>query len=126
MRSCICARGLAASHATDVTAKISSKSLPLEARSSKWQCDLIFIATSSGNTASVITPINDHIQALDLRAELYEAMGQLRLAVDDAEWTLEFAPRLPDKDEYAWKLYAAGIEACKGAQPDLSGSLGRL
>ncbi|KAG6158125.1 hypothetical protein E4U11_004876 [Claviceps purpurea] len=65
-----------------------------------------------------------HIQALDLRAATYEAMGKLDLAVKDAEWMVELAPqmldgyirlgnlaRLQGNEEYACNLYKSGIEA---------------
>ncbi|KAK5987553.1 hypothetical protein PT974_11685 [Cladobotryum mycophilum] len=64
-----------------------------------------------------------HIQALDYRAATFEALNELDRAKRDAEWILELAPRLPDgylrlgkiarlqkKNEYAWKIYNAGIE----------------
>ncbi|KAG6159700.1 hypothetical protein E4U11_004223 [Claviceps purpurea] len=67
-----------------------------------------------------------HIQILDFRAATFEALGKLDHAMKDAEWILELAPRLPDgylrvgkiarlkkHDEYAWKMYTAGIEAHK-------------
>lgn len=84
-----------------------------------------------------------HIQALDYRAATFEAMGELERAKKDAEWMLELAPRFPDvhlvhdasfclrtnigqgylrlgkvarlqkKSEFAWKVYNAGILACK-------------
>ncbi|CCE31692.1 uncharacterized protein CPUR_05546 [Claviceps purpurea 20.1] len=77
-----------------------------------------------------------HILALDLRAASFEAMDKLVHAMRDAEWILELAPRLPDgylrvgriaqlqkNDEYAWKMYSAGIEANKesavGSSPKL-------
>ncbi|KAG5973360.1 hypothetical protein E4U58_005276 [Claviceps cyperi] len=77
-----------------------------------------------------------HIQALDFRAATFEAMDKLDHAMKDAEWILELAPRLPDgylrlgkiarlqkKNEYAWKMYTAGIEANKetavGSSPKL-------
>ncbi|CCE29506.1 uncharacterized protein CPUR_03199 [Claviceps purpurea 20.1] len=77
-----------------------------------------------------------HIKALHARSSMYEAMGKLDLAEDDAEWLLELAPRLPDgylrlgniarrneNDEYAWNLYTAGLEANKetpvGSSPKL-------
>ncbi|KAG6161236.1 hypothetical protein E4U11_003593 [Claviceps purpurea] len=77
-----------------------------------------------------------HIKALHARSSMYEAMGKLDLAEDDAEWILELAPRLPDgylrlgniarrneNDEYAWNLYTAGLEANKetpvGSSPKL-------
>ncbi|CCE33753.1 uncharacterized protein CPUR_07679 [Claviceps purpurea 20.1] len=65
-----------------------------------------------------------HIQALESRAAIFEALGNLDHAMKDAEWMLELAPGLPDgylcvgktaqlkkHDEYAWKMYTAGIEA---------------
>ncbi|OAQ97453.1 hypothetical protein LLEC1_01814 [Akanthomyces lecanii] len=65
-----------------------------------------------------------HIKALDYRAATFEAMKELDRARRDAEWILELAPRLPDgylrlgkiarlqmDDEYAWKLYTAGVDA---------------
>ncbi|EWG40100.1 hypothetical protein FVEG_02642 [Fusarium verticillioides 7600] len=64
-----------------------------------------------------------HIQALDYRAATFEEMKELERAQKDAEWILELAPRLPDgylrlgkisrlqkKNEFAWKVYTAGIE----------------
>ncbi|KAG6152097.1 hypothetical protein E4U11_007635 [Claviceps purpurea] len=67
-----------------------------------------------------------HILALDLRAASYGALGKLDDAMNDAEWILELAPRLSDgylrlgkvaqlqkKDEYAWRVYTAGIEVNK-------------
>ncbi|KAG6156418.1 hypothetical protein E4U11_005619 [Claviceps purpurea] len=67
---------------------------------------------------------------------MYEALNKLDRAKKDAEWMLELAPRLPDgylrmgniarlqkNDEYAWKMYTAGIEATKetavGSSPKL-------
>ncbi|CCE29641.1 uncharacterized protein CPUR_03488 [Claviceps purpurea 20.1] len=77
-----------------------------------------------------------HIQALDFRAASYEALGKLNQAIKDAEWILELAPRLPDgylclgriarqqkKDEYAWKIYTAGIEAMHDSAVDSSPKL---
>ncbi|KAG6158124.1 hypothetical protein E4U11_004875 [Claviceps purpurea] len=65
-----------------------------------------------------------HIEALDLRAATYEAMGKLDLAIKDAEWMVELAPQLPDgylrlgnlarlqgNEEYAWNMYQSGIDA---------------
>ncbi|CCE29380.1 uncharacterized protein CPUR_03073 [Claviceps purpurea 20.1] len=65
-----------------------------------------------------------HMRALDLQITTFEALGKLEHAINSAEWMLELAPRLPDgylrlgniarrqqKDEYAWKVYTAGIEA---------------
>ncbi|KAM3441409.1 hypothetical protein MY4824_001533 [Beauveria thailandica] len=65
-----------------------------------------------------------HIKALDYRAATFESMKELDRARRDAEWILELAPRLPDgylrlgkiarlqkKDEYAWKIYSAGVDA---------------
>ncbi|KAG6164854.1 hypothetical protein E4U11_000860 [Claviceps purpurea] len=77
-----------------------------------------------------------HIEALKSRSAMYEALGKLDRAKKDAEWMLELAPRLPDgylrlgniarlekNDEYAWKMYTAGIEAIKetavGSSPKL-------
>ncbi|CCE29625.1 uncharacterized protein CPUR_03472 [Claviceps purpurea 20.1] len=64
-----------------------------------------------------------HILALDLRAASHEAMGRLDDAMNDAEWMVELAPRLPDgylrlgkvarlqnNYEYAWGMYTTGIE----------------
>ncbi|KAF5673328.1 f-box TPR repeat pof3 [Fusarium heterosporum] len=64
-----------------------------------------------------------HIQALDYRAATFEEIKELERAQKDAEWMLELAPRLPDgylrlgkisrlqkKNEFAWKVYSAGIE----------------
>ncbi|KAG6158315.1 hypothetical protein E4U11_004789 [Claviceps purpurea] len=77
-----------------------------------------------------------HIQALDFRAASYEALGKLNQAIKDAEWILELAPRLPDgylclgriarqqkKDEYAWKIYTAGIEAMQDSAVESSPKL---
>ncbi|KAG5948673.1 hypothetical protein E4U58_002114 [Claviceps cyperi] len=63
-------------------------------------------------------------------------MDKLELAMKDAEWILELAPRLPDgylragniaclqkKEEYAWKMYTAGIEANKDMVVDSSPTL---
>ncbi|KAG6156417.1 hypothetical protein E4U11_005618 [Claviceps purpurea] len=75
-------------------------------------------------------------KALNSRARIYEDLGKLDRAKKDAEWMLELAPRLPDgylrlgkiarlqkNDEYAWKMYTAGIEANKetasGSSPKL-------
>ncbi|KAJ3472838.1 hypothetical protein NLG97_g10686 [Lecanicillium saksenae] len=65
-----------------------------------------------------------HIKALDYRAATFESIKELDRAKRDAEWILELAPRLPDgylrlgkiarlqkKDEYAWKIYNAGVDA---------------
>lgn len=37
-----------------------------------------------------------HIEALELRAATFAALGQLDNAMKDAEWILELAPQLPD------------------------------
>lgn len=63
-----------------------------------------------------------HAQALDFRAATFEALEKLDRAKKDAEWILELAPRLPDgylrlgkiarlqkNNEFAWKVYTAGI-----------------
>ncbi|CEJ81894.1 hypothetical protein VHEMI01996 [[Torrubiella] hemipterigena] len=68
-----------------------------------------------------------HLQALDYRAATFEVMKHLDRARRDAEWMLELAPRLPDgylrlgkiarlqKDEdFAWKIYNAGIDISAG------------
>ncbi|CCE33860.1 uncharacterized protein CPUR_07788 [Claviceps purpurea 20.1] len=80
-----------------------------------------------------------HIQALNSRAATYGALGKLDRAVKDAEWMLELAPRLPDgylrlgniarlqkNDEYAWKVYTAGIEANSDTVVDSSPKLQQL
>ncbi|CCE33268.1 uncharacterized protein CPUR_07192 [Claviceps purpurea 20.1] len=80
-----------------------------------------------------------HIQALHLRAATFEAMGKFGHAMKDAEWILELAPQLPDgylhlgdiallqkNDEYAWKMYTAGIEATKESSVDSSPKLQQL
>ncbi|KAG6156419.1 hypothetical protein E4U11_005620 [Claviceps purpurea] len=77
-----------------------------------------------------------HIQALDLQTSSFEAVGKLDHAASNAEWMLELAPRLPDgylrlgniarlqkKDEYAWKVYTAGIEANEETALDSSPKL---
>ncbi|CCE33163.1 uncharacterized protein CPUR_07087 [Claviceps purpurea 20.1] len=80
-----------------------------------------------------------HIQILDFRAATFEALGKLDHAMKDAEWILELAPRLPDgylrvgkiarlkkHDEYAWKMYTAGIEAHKESPMGSSSKLQQL
>ncbi|CCE29409.1 uncharacterized protein CPUR_03102 [Claviceps purpurea 20.1] len=75
----------------------------------------------------------DHIQALDLQATTFEALGKLDHAVKNAEWMLELAPQLPDgylrlanfarlqkNDKYACELYAAGMEISKDSAADAS------
>ncbi|ATY66228.1 Tetratricopeptide-like helical [Cordyceps militaris] len=65
-----------------------------------------------------------HIKALDYRAATFESLKELDRARRDAEWILELAPRFPDgylrlgkiarlqkKDEFAWKVYSAGVDA---------------
>ncbi|KAG6156218.1 hypothetical protein E4U11_005697 [Claviceps purpurea] len=77
-----------------------------------------------------------HIQALESRAATFEALGKLDHSMKDAEWILELAPRLPDgylrvgkiaqlkeQDEYAWKMYTAGIEAHRERSVDSSPKL---
>ncbi|CCE33864.1 uncharacterized protein CPUR_07792 [Claviceps purpurea 20.1] len=74
----------------------------------------------------------DHIQALDLQATTFEALGKLDHVVKNAEWILELAPQLPDgyirlgnlarlqkNNKYACELYAAGIEVNKEIAADL-------
>ncbi|CCE31691.1 uncharacterized protein CPUR_05545 [Claviceps purpurea 20.1] len=80
-----------------------------------------------------------HIHALDLRATTFESMDKLELVMEDAEWILELAPRLPDgylrvgniawlqnNHEYAWKMYTAGIEATQDMAVDSSPTLQQL
>ncbi|CAI6086043.1 unnamed protein product [Clonostachys chloroleuca] len=70
-----------------------------------------------------------HIQALNYRAATFEAMNELVRARKDAEWILELAPSLPDgylrlgkiarlqkKNEFAWKVFNAGIDACSSTE----------
>ncbi|KAG5961831.1 hypothetical protein E4U58_004100 [Claviceps cyperi] len=134
MRSCLCARGLARSecrckHFEEVAA--SGGSIFEEAMRDHDECNILWKSCKCDNA--------HHIQALDLRSVMYETMGKLRLAFEDAEWMLELAPRLPDgylrlgnlarlqkKNDYAWKLYAAGIEANKDTAPDSSPKLQQL
>ncbi|CCE33165.1 uncharacterized protein CPUR_07089 [Claviceps purpurea 20.1] len=78
-------------------------------------------------------------KALEYRAAIFQALGELDHAMEEAEWILELAPRLPDgylrvgkiaqlraKDEYAWKMYTAGIEALKDSSVNSSPKLQQL
>ncbi|KAG6159130.1 hypothetical protein E4U11_004393 [Claviceps purpurea] len=83
-----------------------------------------------------------HIEALELRAATFAALGQLDNAMKDAEWILELAPQLPDGylcvgniaqlhkahdyAEYAWQMYTAGIEANQDTTVDSSPKLQQL
>uniref|UniRef100_A0A8H7KB55 F-box domain-containing protein n=1 Tax=Bionectria ochroleuca TaxID=29856 RepID=A0A8H7KB55_BIOOC len=66
-----------------------------------------------------------HIQALNYRAATFEAMNELVRARKDAEWILELAPgylrlgkiaRLQKKNEFSWKVFNAGIDACSSTE----------
>ncbi|CCE29381.1 uncharacterized protein CPUR_03074 [Claviceps purpurea 20.1] len=80
-----------------------------------------------------------HMEALDLQISTFEALGKIDHAMNNAEWMLELAPRLPDgylrlgniarrqkKDEFAWKVYTAGIEANEETALDSSPKLQQL
>ncbi|CCE29418.1 uncharacterized protein CPUR_03111 [Claviceps purpurea 20.1] len=134
IRSCPCARGIAQrTCGCKSFEEMAAYGEPIfeEAMADHYECKLLWKSCKCDNV--------HHIQALDLRSAMYETMGQLRLAVEDAEWMLELAPRLPDgylrlgnlarlqnKNDYAWKLYAAGIKANKGTAPDSSPKLQQL
>ncbi|CCE33168.1 uncharacterized protein CPUR_07092 [Claviceps purpurea 20.1] len=78
-------------------------------------------------------------KALDFQATTFEALGELRDAMEYAEWMVEFAPQLPDgylrmgriarlqwKYHFAWKIYAAGVEAHKETAAGSSAKLQKL
>ncbi|VUC20263.1 unnamed protein product [Clonostachys rosea] len=80
-----------------------------------------------------------HIQALSYRAATFEAMSELVRARKDAEWILELAPSLPDgylrlgkvarlqkKNEFAWKIFNAGIDACSSTEASNSRAFKQL
>ncbi|KAG6163694.1 hypothetical protein E4U11_001717 [Claviceps purpurea] len=80
-----------------------------------------------------------HIEALDGRAAIFEALGRLDRATREAEWILELAPQLPDgylhlgkiaqlqkNGDFAWEIYTMGIEAVKGTTTDSSPKLQQL
>ncbi|CAH0059128.1 unnamed protein product [Clonostachys solani] len=80
-----------------------------------------------------------HIQALNYRAATFEAMNELVRARKDAEWILELAPSLPDgylrlgkvarlqkKNEFAWKVFNAGIDACSSTEASNSRAFKQL
>lgn len=138
MKRCPCARGLKRerclcknfSHAADTNASIFHEAL------NTCNCS---VGKSFGNCDNIL-----HIQALDYRAATFEALEELDRAKKDAEWMLEIAPRCPDvgvsafvigcvlttdqgylrlgkisrlqkKNEFAWKVFNAGIEASLSA-----------
>ncbi|CCE33863.1 uncharacterized protein CPUR_07791 [Claviceps purpurea 20.1] len=134
MRSCPCARGTERHPCTCKCYEevgISGESIFEEAMLDHETCGVPWKYSKCDNV--------HHIQALDLRAAMYEATGKLDLAVRDAEWMLELAPQLPDgyirlgnlvrlrnNGEHARNLYKAGIDANRFTVQDSSESSPKL
>lgn len=90
MRSCPCARGLERGRCTckDFEKVASQQNSIYREAMYTCHCDV-------GRSFSKCDNLH-HIEALDLRAATFVAMGLLDHAMKDAEWILELAPQLPD------------------------------
>ncbi|KAG5957599.1 hypothetical protein E4U58_005767 [Claviceps cyperi] len=133
MRSCPCARGIKRSRCTCKSFEMVASQQDSIYREAMYTCHCV-IGRAFGKCDN-----RHHIEALDFRAATFVALGQLDNAMKDAEWILELAPQLPDgylrlgsiaqlqmNDEYAWKMYTAGIEANQGTTVDSSPKLLQL
>ncbi|CCE30444.1 uncharacterized protein CPUR_04292 [Claviceps purpurea 20.1] len=133
MRSCPCARGLERGRCTckDFEKVASQQNSIYREAMYTCHCDV-------GRSFSKCDNLH-HIEALDLRAATFVAMGLLDHAMKDAEWILELAPQLPDgylrlgniahlqeNDDFAWKMYTSGIEANQNTTVESSPKLLQL
>ncbi|CCE30440.1 uncharacterized protein CPUR_04288 [Claviceps purpurea 20.1] len=133
MRSCPCARGLKRGRCTckDFEKVASQQNSIYREAMYTCHCDV-------GRSFSKCDNLH-HIEALDLRAATFVAMGLLGHAMKDAEWILELAPQLPDgylrlgniahlqeNDDFAWKMYTSGIEANQNTTVESSPKLLQL